>query len=47
MPELVNTLPLFESVPGLYLVLDPDLRIVTATDAWSVRWTGASPTRWR
>jgi len=25
---------LFESMPGLYLVLDPNLRIVAATDAY-------------
>ncbi|HMC64672.1 MAG TPA: PAS domain-containing protein, partial [Gemmataceae bacterium] len=25
---------LFESAPGLYLVLDPDLRIVAASDAY-------------
>ena len=26
---------LFESVPGLYLVLDPDLRIVAVSDAYT------------
>ncbi|WP_436531792.1 ATP-binding protein [Actinoplanes sp. HUAS TT8] len=33
-PEAVDFQALFESAPDLYLVLDPDLRIVAATDAY-------------
>ncbi|MFI5936490.1 ATP-binding protein [Actinoplanes sp. NPDC051494] len=34
MPESTGASPPFEAAPGLYLVLDPDFRIVTATDAY-------------
>ncbi|HLQ45836.1 MAG TPA: PAS domain-containing protein, partial [Planctomycetaceae bacterium] len=34
MPAPVDFRILFESAPGLYLVLEPDLRIVAVTDAY-------------
>ncbi|WP_406277712.1 ATP-binding protein [Nocardia sp. NBC_00881] len=35
MSDVVDFRRLFESTPGLYLILDPDLRIVAVTDAYA------------